>query len=259
MTATKIIYDAWRRGGMPKYNTRDADGNDIVVECDFFDPLNHQHYNAAWIGECMVCGQHAGGGIPYNKMLSNTYTDWHIHKAQGSTHICKACAFCLLMNTSKNRMALKNYSFVAADKLYICNRAEMRDMLINPPEPPFVAVVAVSQKKHLATKAQVSYSKGRYVCMLEEQRIYVDLDLMRECMKLIEALRGIGMSKTDIGRRNIRYDLVKRWSTEKMVAAIKRLNEYEKSMILPLALHVAQKMDEEEAICCLGLTQKMKL
>ena len=254
--ATQIIYEAWKRTGTPEYHTRDGSGNDIVIACEFLNPMEHLAYDAAWVGVCMVCGAETEGGIPHKKMLGDTYTDWGIHKMPESSHICKACAFCLLLNPAKGRIALKNYSYIAADRLYICNRAEMRDWLVDPPEPPFVAVVTISQKKHLATKAAVSYRRERYACMLEEERIYVDLAAMQNCMRLVEALRGIGMTKTDIETRRIKYSLVKRWNTGQMVETVKRLNEHDKTRILPLALHVAQKMEEEEAICYLGLTPR---
>lgn len=93
-----------------------------------------------------MCGKEFRGGIPLKKLIGKTYTDMDIHKAPEETHICEACAFCLM--TSKIGLArLSRYSFVANnEELHLCNRAEMRDMLLNPPKPPFAAACAVTQK-----------------------------------------------------------------------------------------------------------------
>ena len=59
-----------------------------------------------------MCGKEFRGGIPLKKLIGKTYTDMDIHKAPEETHICEACAFCLM--TSKIGLArLSRYSFVA--------------------------------------------------------------------------------------------------------------------------------------------------
>lgn len=255
---TEIIYRAWRNTPEPTYKSVDAKGQEIIKVCSFADPIKHEKYDSEIEGVCTVCGKSYKGGILRKHLLTPTYMDWDIHKEPDSHGICEACMFCLMLNAEAKRTALKNYSFVAADKLYLCSQKDMRDWLVAPPEPPFVMVVSVSHKKHLATKAVVSYSRERYTCMYEETPIDVSLDKIRDCIDLIESLRGIGMTKAEIELGRIRFDIFKVWEQKALLDAIWKVTEYRKTGVLPLALHVAQKKTEEESICILGLIPRTK-
>ena len=158
--------------------------------------------------------------------------------------------------TWTRRCGLLQYSFVADRQLHICNRAELRDYIINPPDPPFVMVCAVSQKKHLAIKSVISYRRDNFFCMYEEEPIFVDRATAEDDIRFCEALRGIGCTKEEIEKGIIRYDKIKNYgikAAEKLEAEFKRRLRPRQ---FALCLHVAQKMNEEEAICYLGLTRK---
>lgn len=251
MTATELIYKAWRNTPKPIiYHTADAKGNPIEVDCDFLDPTADFKQCE---GQCSICGADITEGIPNKKMFSSNYTDWHLHKNPSGTHVCKACAFTMILNVNKGRMALLRYSFCASDTLKICNRTDLRDILINPPEPPFVMVCAVSQKKHLAIKSKISYSKENYLCMLEEECIQVNRGALSDMIKACEALRGIGFTKDEIAQGIVRYDKVKQFSPNCFDTINKLLKPMRALRMFALALHVSQKMNEEEAICYLDL------
>jgi len=260
VTQTQLIYEAW--GNTPRpiiYNTSDGSGSAVKTVCNFVDPATHGDYNAAWCGKCLICGAESHGGITALKMLGGNYTDWHLHKESGSDHICAACSFTMLLNMESNRCSLFRYSFVSEKMLHLCNRAEMRDWLINPPEPPFVMVVAVSQKKHLAIKSRVSYSRDIYFCNFEEECVQVNRGMATDIIHTCEALRGIGFTKDEISRGTIRYDKISRFKLADCYDRINNLLRPAMEMrIFALCLFVAQKMDEEESIRYLGLTQKTK-
>ena len=257
MTPTQIVYNAWLSTPRPiVYHTSDGKGAAIDTICEFCDPVRHEHFDAGWAGRCLICGADSQGGLPSKRLLKDSYTDWGYHKAPGSDHICAACAFTMLLNADSRRCALFRYSFVADTKLHICNRAELRDFIINPPEPPFVMVCAVSQKKHLAIKALTSYSRDSFFCMLEEERVPVNREMAEKDILLCEALRGLGFTKDEIERGKIRYDKIKDFGIGAYDAISKALKERAGSRQFALCLHVAQKMNEEDAICYLGLTRK---
>ncbi len=252
MTPTQLAYAAWQNTPQPMiYETRDDKGNDLTVEVVLVSPESRAHYDAEWAGVCQICGGEFIGGVPAEKFLGTNYTDWSIHKAPESTHICGACVWAMSLNAERSRQTLSRYSFVAsATGLTLCNRAQMRDALTNPPEPPFVAVVAASQKKHLVTKALASHSRERYWCMLEEERVDIRLDMFRRYIAIIEALRGLGATKDEIGACNFRYERLREWGQENFERIVDLLCPYIKDRAFKLALHVAQKNDSEEAYKC---------
>lgn len=257
MTPTQIVYNAWLNTPHPiVYHTSDGKGEPVDTICEFLDPLQQEHYDAGWEGRCLICGGESRGGIPAKHMLKDSYTDWAYHKAPGSSHVCSACAFTMLLNAKARRCALFRYSFVADRQLHICNRAELRDFIISPPEPPFVMVCAVSQKKHLAIKSLVSYSRESYFCMFEEERVQVNRAEAEKDILLCEALRGLGFTKDEIERGRIRYDRIKDFGVSAADIIAAKLEERAGTRQFALCLHVAQKMNEEEAVCYLGLTRK---
>lgn len=259
MTPTQLIYRAWQNTPRPIiYHTHDAKGNGLETECNFVDPLKIPDYKPDWNGQCIICGAEVTGGIPSKKMFSGHYTDWDIHKAPQSDHVCAECAYTMLLNIESRRCGLLRYSFCASDKLELLSRAEVRDKLINPPEPPFVMVCAVSQKKHLAIKSRMSYDRENFFCMLEEECIQVNRQAAKDMIAVIEALRGIGLTKDEIAAGRIRYDKIKAYKMD----AYDRINHLLRpcmgTRLFTLCLFVAQKMEEEDAVCFLDLTRKMK-
>lgn len=252
MTPTQLIYQAWLK--TPKPLTY------LTEEKIFVDPTTHKHYEPEWKGECAICGGVSVGAIKTQKLLSSNYTDWAIHKSPQSDHICIACAFTMLLNVEEKRDCLFRYSFCASEeRLELLNREQLRDRIINPPNPPFVLVCAVSQKKHLAIKSRVSYSCENYFCMLEEECMQVNRQAASDMIKLCEALRGIGFTKEEIRRGTIRYDRIKPFKIDAFEKIKKLLDTCIGLRQFALCLYVSQKMNEEEAICYLGLTPRMKL
>ena len=250
MEPTNLIYNAWRNTEKPLvYQTTDGKGNRLENQVDFVDPEKHPSYDADYNGRCSLCGELTEGGIPCKKMFGSKYMDYGIHKYPENTHICKSCAFCLLLNVAQKRNCLKKYSFVADEKLHLCNRSEMREYIVNPPKPPFVMVCAVSQKKHLATKARCSYSRDKYFCNLEERTVPVDNKEIKQTIRTIEALRGIGITKTEIESGKLSSSRFSKLGFSFCEAAIKEIDKIKKQEAFELALFVAQKMSEEESRC----------
>lgn len=260
MTPTQLIYRAWQNTPRPIiYHTHDAKGSDIETLCEFSSPEDHLNFETGWRGKCSICGAESSGGIPNGKMLSSNYTDWDKHKNPQGTHVCVACAMTMLLNTVSHRCGLFRYSFCASETLEILNRPQLRDRLLDPPKPPFVMVGAVSQKKHLAIKSHVSYTRERYVCMLEEEAIEVELQCAKDTMNVIEALRGIGFTKDEISTGKIRFDKIKDYKFDAYDKINHLLRPCMGTRLFYLCLFAAQKMNEEEAICFLDLTPRTAL
>lgn len=255
MTPASMIYSGFRKK-YPEpflYHTKNGKGEEVTKEVYFADPLQNKFYQPTAEGRCNLCGESLkDGGIPVKKLLGASYMDWAIHKAPEEEYLCTACAFCLGMNP-EGRIALFRYPIVAAgEDLHLCNRAEMREFLLHPPDPPFVMILPTSQKKHLFAKAKISYSRERFFCNLEERTIKVSGEIQR-LVKTIEALRGLGINKNMILEKVIPTPFFRQFGIEIVEKVLNKMEQMGRNEMFPLAMEVAQKMSEEEARCYMDL------
>lgn len=236
MTATELIYRAAMRvGSVPLANGKTARYEDIkAIKTD----------DTA----CWLCGSSTNSeGVPTKKAIKPTFTDGPLAKAPHSTVICKACAFCL------SYRQLRNYSIVATStSLQHPTRQELRGILLNPPDPPFVICIAVSGQKWLHIKAQVAYSRDNYPVQMEDTEVLVEPAILAELLDPIEELYTGGFRKTaykDIPGE-IEEGAYEPWKIQKF--GIGRWEELESKIapwrgtrIFQLALFVAQKKEEK--------------
>ena len=257
MTTANMIYSGYRKK-LPEpflYHTKNTKGEVITKEVHFADPMQNKFYQLTAEGRCNLCGEPLkNGGIPVKKMLGSTYMDWAIHKEPEEKYLCTACAFCLGMNP-EGRIALFRYPIVAEKDLHLCNRAEMRDYILHPPDPPFVMILPTSQKKHLFAKAKISYSRDQFFCNLEERIIPVS-GKIEKLVKTIEALRGLGINKNMILEKVIPTPFFRQFGVETVEKVLNTMEQMGRDEMFPLAMEVAQKMSEEEAKCYMDLILK---
>ncbi len=192
---------------------------------------------------CWLCGGETGGrGMPTKKAIKSTFTDHPYARGHGSNSVCPGCAFCLSAHP------LRNYSILATtDRLQHPSRAEWRDILTGPPEPPFAMCLAVSGQKHLFFKAPVNLDKRCFTVLLEEREIFVIPDRLGQVVGVVEALYAY-FTKEEIrtgryGQRRIRECGIGRW--EQMEAGI---SEWRGRPLFDLALFVAQKTEPQEVV-----------
>lgn len=247
LTPTQIIYRAWMATDKPLPYLTSVESREISL----LDPVEHKDYTENASGSCYLCGGELSGGISKKKLLPSTFTDHNGAKAPGSDYCCTGCSFCILTNPDR-RQALRWFTFSASQEgLRILNRPDLRDVLVNPPEPPFVLAAPVSQKKHIALRAQVSYSRDRYLCNLEDETIEVNRREIATLLDFVEALLAIGYSKGDLSQ----MQLTRRAGIGPMAVEeiFERLEDYKKKRTYELAIFAAQPKTEEEAICYLDL------
>lgn len=196
---------------------------------------------------CWLCGAPTGGeGIPVKEAIKPTFTDGPLAKAPGSKSICKACAFCL------SHKELRNYSIVATPtSLLHPSRSELRGILLNPPEPPFVVCIAVSGQKWVHIKSQVAYSRENFPAQLEEMTVYVQPALLTELLDPIEELYTAGFRKTayrdmpgEIEAGEYEPWKVQQFGIRKWEELEEKIAPYRGQRIFQLALFVAQKKEE---------------
>lgn len=251
---THTIYNANSNTEKLLYNTRNAKGEEIVRQIVFSDPLEHKHLEKI-SDQCFLCAQGMSQGIPVKKIFSDVFTDWNQGKNPRGTHVCPACSFCIL--TSPERIGIRMFSLVAADKLYITNRVELRGFLLSPPKPPFVINLAVSQKKHICFKGEVNYSRDLYMVMFEEMPVMVDRKKFEELLVLVEHLM-FGFTKTEISSGEYAQQRVFKFGIEAWQKFEEKVKLYRGTPLLDVVIFVAQKIEEEEKLQCF-LTSVLKM
>lgn len=190
---------------------------------------------------CWLCGGETGGkGLPTKKAIKPTFTDHPCARGYGSSSICPGCAFCL---TARE---LRNYSILATtDRLSHPSRAEWREILINPPEPPFVMCLAVSGQKHLSFKAPVNLERGHYAVLLEEREIFVTPGRIEQAIEAVEALY-VYFSKDEIATGRYSQHKIKDCGLAKWERLESGVENWRGRPLFDLALFVAQKREVEE-------------
>lgn len=192
---------------------------------------------------CFLCGGETNGkGQSTKKAIKKTFTDHPYARALGSQAVCEACAFCL------SHRELRNYAIVATKKqLLHPARDVIRDMLIEPPEPPFVMCIATSGQKWLHFKSQVNYSREAFAVNLEESCIQIVPLQIREMVEMAEYLYTT-FTKDEILTGSYNQKRIKDFGLDRFVEYEGEVAKIRGSQIFELAVFVAQKQElpEEE-------------
>ncbi|MFQ3637876.1 MAG: hypothetical protein SNJ57_18790 [Cyanobacteriota bacterium] len=92
---------------------------------------------------------------------------------------------------------------VASDLL---TRRRIRDVLLNPPQPPFTLAIAESGQKHILPWAQEALDRDRFPVQFELDTLYVDRAEFTALLSAYESLMALGFSKTEIDAGDYRSD-----------------------------------------------------
>lgn len=248
---------AWKKTDKVLQNTKDKDGNPITREIVFVDPMTHKDMEAH-NGFCYLCGEPMTYGIKLKKIFSNVFTDWNRGKRRDATHVCPACCFSILTNS--HHQGIRSFNVVAnSDKLFLPNRIELREFLISPPDPPFVINLAVSQKKHIAFKGDVNYSRDIFTVMLEEMQVLINRQEFTKLLNLVEHFL-YGFTKTEISTGEYNQKRILNFGVEAWEAFEDHVKSYRGNPLLDVVMFVAQKIESKEELHCFMVSElKMKM
>ena len=125
-------------------------------------------------------------------------------------------------------------------------RVQMREWLINPPEPPFEICIAVSGQKHTLFLSEAAQSRDYFPVQLELEQVWVDRAELIEALKTFESLMGIGFAKDEIETGN--------YSTTRIMPVMaewlnleNQIKRYRGSGLMRLMRHVAQRPEQQES------------
>lgn len=237
MRPNDLVYKAWK-------NTEELPYETSVEKrlIELLDPKKHEDFVEFDETECYLCGKTCTSGLNKKKLLPKTFNDHDKAKAPYSDYVCEACSFMILTNPNR-RQAIRLFDYVASDKLVICNRRQMREYLINPPDPPFVICITLSQKKHLLWYLKTSYSRDNYFVTMEDKTFQVERNKFVEQLELVERLYNVGYSKAQIESGNLTYGKL---PMHEIAESIQKIKEYQKTQMFQLAIYVAQKEEVDK-------------
>lgn len=173
--------------------------------------------------ECWLCGGDTRGvGWPLKTGLAPTFTDFPRAKCQHSTTVCQECVamsqsdgWVQYVRAHPERGFAETFPAKEGKKTRCLNwlysshvfteswhetpsRQRIRDLLLNPPEPPFLFIIAFSGQKQIIFKGQVADSRDRFPVQADDERVYVERSAFAQMLADFEALYAMGFSKDTI-------------------------------------------------------------
>jgi CRISPR type IV-associated protein Csf1 len=163
---------------------------------------------------CWLCDGPTGGrGWLLREAAPDTMVAANRAACQTSDAVCWQCAATVSKQVWESVIAkypdrglktgyavsFRNYSHVFTPQVYDCpTRERWRGWLLNPPNPPFLFIMAVSSQKHLIFRGTVSHDRDWFPVQMEEESFMVKRILFGECLADFEALYALGFSKDSI-------------------------------------------------------------
>ncbi|MFZ3132836.1 MAG: hypothetical protein WA125_17460 [Desulfosporosinus sp.] len=220
------------------YLAAKATGNQIVNE----KPVNYEYpvgIMPTTDRNCYLCGKEITEGFPRKTVIKPTFTDTPYARAPRSQTICRECTFCL------SNKPLRMYSILATPfALKHPIRGEWRDTLLDPPEPPFVLVLATSGQKWLHFKGRVNFKRDNYWILLEEVVIQVSRSKLANLLDVIERLYTT-FTKDEIRSGSYNVSRIKTFGTDRWEKLENEIEKERGMRLFELAVMVAKKEKEE--------------
>ena len=217
-----------------RYETRDANGNDIVK-----DVVVKEFASVAAEFKCPVCGKDCNEGIRTADIISGSFTDY----AFIGDYVCNDCA---------DLFSLYFYNYVKdVDGIRLLNIRSIRDEITRGQKPPFMFVITTSQKKHLFYRAKMNYTATPFAVQLETETIYTTTERMRLLFDFVESLLTLGQSKKMLASGQMQYDVIQKVGVNAL-RFLKREIETSREIQIPIYCGQKREITNEEAICCIN-------
>jgi CRISPR type IV-associated protein Csf1 len=121
-------------------------------------------------------------------------------------------------------------------------------LVLSPPEPPFIALIAVSGQKHLAFRARVALGKSMFPVQFESERLWVRRENLEETLTIYEKLLALGCSKTAVDTGKYKYSRLKEhWvEIERLETELQSMRYGRGSAGFSLVGFIARKPEKEK-------------
>ena len=147
---------------------------------------------------CWLCGLPTCGRGEYIATgIRPGFADRGLARSMTSASICEHCAWCFVQN-----LPMRIYSILATtDGIKLMRRNDWRDVVLNPPKPPWVGLAAESGQKFLFYRCDPNYSNRQPHIQWEEETVTIEIGTPA-LLEVIERLLDKGFSKTEVRTGN---------------------------------------------------------
>lgn len=214
---------------------------------------------------CYLCGKPATKPLK----LKDSFTAHSVARVPTSDKMCDRCDWsinlrCFYFNPNKQKwgkLFSRNWSWLfQRDKLIapkieethtegkdtleivseLPTRAQLREWLINPPEPPFTLAIAESGQKHILFLAQEAHNRDIFPVQFELDTLHLDRKKFTALVQNYEALMALDFSKSEIDSGDYRSDRLLK-SFEQWESLEKQIAFFRGSRLFQLVSFVAVK------------------
>ena len=137
---------------------------------------------------CLFTGQHIKKGIHKKHVIKSTFTDLEYLKYDSDYVSIDIAATMTNLISSKTRpSSLRNFSFMANDnKILFLSRNQLLEYLLEPIDPPFFFCLSFNNKKHLAFKSSINFSKTNYKITTDIGDCIIDIEKVNKILPVIQ-------------------------------------------------------------------------
>lgn len=214
---------------------------------------------------CYLCGKPATKSLK----LKDSFTAHSVARVPTSDKMCDRCDWsinlrCFYFNPNKQKwgkLFSRNWSWLfQRDKLIapkieethtegkdtleivseLPTRAQLREWLLNPPEPPFTLAIAESGQKHILFLAQEAHNRDIFPVQFELDTLHLDRKKFTALVQNYEALMALDFSKSEIDSGDYRSDRLLK-SFEQWESLEKQIAFFRGSRLFQLVSFVAVK------------------
>ena len=186
-------------------------------------------------GRCWLCGCETETGHPKKKIIKPTFTDHDLAAIPWSEVVCEHCTWAL------SYRELRNYSILATgDGLYHPTRAQIREVILSPPDPPFLLCVAESGQRWLHFKSCVNLTNKGFAVRMDNFDVIVGSELFKRALEPVEEIYQT-FTKAEIKSGNYQSHRIREFGMERWEQLERVLAPTRKSSLFQLVLFVAQR------------------
>lgn len=231
----------------------------------------------AWLsemGNCFLCGRREGANLT-SDYLSDYFTDKVRARIPQSPYLCDFCTWAIKLRCwywNENRKKWVKLFARAWSSLFqgntllspviagertegkdtlpivssLATRAQMREWILSPPDPPFTIAISESGQKHILPWAQDGLDRDFFPVQFELDSLWVSRAEFTEVLGHFEALMALDFSKTEILTGEYHSDRLMR-NLEQYAPYEAVMARYRGGRLLQLINYVAQKPEEAKA------------
>lgn len=149
---------------------------------------------------CIMCGAPLPAGTPGSKVTKQTFNDAFNNqldlRARSGEYVCGDCE----VLWCKDWMQKYSKTFACPKGVFkFASNDHIAGFLLNPPEPPFVAIVSNKQQQHMIWRAPVNLSRELLLVLMDHEVLTIRTRVLYEACKVYAKIEQL-MEETKLAR-----------------------------------------------------------